>query len=146
MRIKHQYLRYTYQLPKNTVHFFTANNVVKGNGELVMGAGNALAVKKAIPNAPKVFGGMVKAEPDKRIHLAKYGDGILGSFQTKENWRNPTPLNVLIESIDALKELATKETAWEFHLPCPAVSNGGMDIKQVLKLIEVLPDNVIIYI
>ncbi len=130
--------------PKNCV-LFTANSVVKANGELVVGAGNALAAAVAVTGLAKKFGYLVTAEPDRRIHTALLQDGIIASFQTKLHWKNDSPLWLVEESVLALKALALDHDTWTFHLPMPAVGRGGLSKELVLPLLEQLPNNVLVY-
>lgn len=130
--------------PRHMV-MFTANSVVKVNGELVMGAGNAKACKLAHPTSPKLFGELNRTNPDKRVYILKCGLGALASFQTKLDWKNPAPEWLLDESITVLQQLAEKYPAWTFHLPCPAINHGGMSADVVLPKLAVLPNNVLVY-
>ena len=139
---------YKKPIPDNEVVFFTSNSTLNNKGELVMGAGNALAMKEAYPQAPKMFADMVKLYPSRRIHITNPSlcGGMIGSFQTKIHWRNPTPLNILMESIRQLNIISMLYTKITYHLPCPAINHGGMKEEDVLKLLDELPNNVLVYI
>lgn len=145
MILKNELLQYTTNVPKYHVHFFTANNTVKKNGELVMGAGNALAAKNLQPNVAEMFGDKVKKSPDQRIHSMWMGEGHLASFQTKEHWRNPSPIHVVKESILKLAQQAETHDDLTFHLPMPGVNRGKLNVADVLEWLQALPDNVIVY-
>lgn len=145
MILKNELLQYTPNIPMYHVYFFTANNTVKKNGELVMGAGNALAAKNLHPNVAKMFGTKVKAHPNKRTHSMWMGEGHLASFQTKEHWRNPSPIHIVKESIMKLAQEAEIHDDLTFHLPMPGVNHGKLSVADVLEWLQALPDNVIVY-
>ncbi len=145
MKLIKGYIDYSKPIEPNHVVYFTANSTIKKNGELVMGAGNALACKKACPDAPKRFGNWIHSYCEFRILHIPYGEGFLGAFQTKLDWKEPTPLDLLTDSIDALDHFSRKSNNLTFHLPCPAIGYGGMQFETVVELLKVLPDNVLVY-
>ena len=127
------------------IKFFTANQVIKKNGELVMGAGNALAVKKAIPAAPLIMGnGLLMKE--KQAYVERITDGqFLGALATKVNWQNKSSLPFVIESLRKLYAIAKANPEMTLHVPYPAISNGGLTRDMLDQYVFQLPDNVIIY-
>lgn len=138
-------LHYTTSVPANHVHFFTANNVVQRNGELVMGGGCAKAVRDLIQGSAKRFGDLEKKNPDGRIHSYHQGRGLIASFQTKEHWKFDSPLWLIQSSTDVLAENARSLPKWTFHLPLPGCALGGLKKEDVLPILAELPDNVIVY-
>jgi hypothetical protein len=122
---------------------FTANNVVKNNGCLVMGAGTALAVVEHLN-----IGSIVKASDFIKEH-PDYGAVFVGehclAFQTKRYYGKPSTLAIIKNSVERLAEIATKQPNRRFHLPFPAVGLGSLTVKTVLPSLVGLPHNVYVY-
>ncbi len=136
---------YSKPIEDNHIVYFTANSTRKKNGELVMCAGNALACKKAYPDAPRRFGNWIQNYVTFHTLHIPCGEGFLGAFQTKLNWRDATPLDLLTDSIVALNLFSRRWANLTFHLPCPAIGYGDMQFDDVIELLKVLPDNVLVY-
>lgn len=128
----------------------TANSTIV-DGKLVMGAGIALQARERFPGIDARLGLEILSWPG---HLGVYGLLIsfdwshldtrarLGLFQTKTNWRDPSPLSLVRRSVE---ELAIQAARWDekrFHLNFPGIGCGGLDPAQVTPLIKTLPDNV----
>ena len=135
---------------KLTYMCITTNSTIKTNGELVMGKGNALEAKKLLPSLPKIFANLIKEKvgnieegivPD--YHLISYHSFI--AFQTKRNWRDPSPLELVIGSIQRLERLALKYPESTFGLPAPGCSNGGLKMEDIEPYLLNLPDNVYVF-
>lgn len=143
MIVKNQLLDYSTPWSLPDVYFFTANSVVGKNG-LIMGAGNALAVKKAYSKlpfdiAPKIRHKFGVIFQQLRLHQ------FVGAFQTKYHWRDSSPIELVEYSTKKLIDIAINRSNITFHLPFPAINNGGLDYNEVLKIVDKLPDNVILY-
>lgn len=136
---------YSVPVPEFHCVFFTSNQVVKGNGALVMGAGNAKAARDAIQGLQFAMGSQCLNSEDDALLFVQHGAGIIGAFPTKRHFKDPTPKDLLLSSIAQLKELALEKPMYYFHLPMPAVNHGGMAVEDVLPLVEQLPDNVYVY-
>lgn len=130
----------------------TTNGVVN-NGQLVMGRGIALeAVKRLhgiaetygriIYNAPMVGERPFMAHKYHLIILEKTGCGIL---QTKYHWRNPSPVELVRESLCLLEEYALENPDITLHTVWPGCGNGGLDRDQVRPFLQLLPDNVVVW-
>ena len=143
MRLIKELLKYPSARVPSNFYMCTTNTVVKANGELVMGAGNALAFATAYPYAPKYFASRTDLPVSFYIRPNK---PLIGVFRTKRNWRNPSTLALVQESITSLKEEAIALPECTFHLPFPAIGRGGLPRTEVEPLLEELPDNVLIYI
>jgi hypothetical protein len=123
----------------------TTNSVVKKNGELVMGAGNADQAQKKIPNIAKLFGELI-TNKGKRMgvyNLVAVGKYI--AFQTKIHYADPSPLEVVQKSCDILNKLARKYPNKIFGLPFPAINNGKRTVAEIMPMLVPLPDNVHVY-
>lgn len=132
--------------PNKNVYFFTANSTLTKEGCLVMGVGCAKAVRDTYNGIDKLFGEKVGAKEEFNLEFINYKGVWIGAFQTKIHWRKLSPLYLVQDSIDKLKRISEERPSWAFHLPCPAISHGGLNKDEVLPLLEALPDNVIIYL
>ena len=84
-------------------------------------------------------------------NLLSYPRGIVGNniymFTANSTLRtNGSPLHAVATSIAYLKRVAELRPEYTFHLPCPAISNGGKSVDEILPMLVCLPDNVIIYL
>lgn len=150
MKIEYERVVYPNQGHYNdkNVYLFTANSVLNKQGALVMGAGCAKSVRDTYKGIDILFGtnlGISRREFN--ITFVKWQDNLwIGAFQTKIDWRDPSPLYLVQDSIDKLKRISEERPSWIFHLPCPAISHGGLNKDEVLPLLESLPDNVVVYL
>lgn len=138
----------SYPLSSDTKHIylFTANSVVTSNGKLVMGAGVAKAVRDTYKGIDTLFGSKIVHMDVFCLQFVEWNGVWIGAFQTKIDWREASPLNVVQSSINMLTSVANKRPNHTFHLPCPAVNHGGRRIEDILPMLESLPDNVIVYL
>lgn len=146
MKIEYKRLDYSRGLVGTNVYCFTANSVIKSDGKLVMGAGAAKVVRDFYQGIDKLFGNKIN-------HLSKFGTCVVPwqsqmilAFQTKYDWQDKSPIELVEYSVEKLKYLAEKNFSWTFHLPCPAIGCGKQDVEDILPLLECLPDNVIVYV
>lgn len=130
---------------------FTSNGIVKSNGELVMGAGIAKAFADKWPPLAIRAGHCVKMGGN-RVHWLKdiftyrLDDGshkyvAVVSFPTKNDWKSPSSLPLIIESATQLSTLANIRKWNNVYLPRPGVGLGGLDWKNVKAAIEPLLDD-----
>lgn len=129
----------------------TTNSVINKKGELVMGAGIAKAAKLKDPTLPLAFANAIKNKVnDQRnnVILPDYyliGTGKFLAFQTKRDWKDNSPLELVATSISYLERLALKYPNREFGLPFPGCNNGGLKKEQVLPYLQSLPNNVTVF-
>lgn len=145
MKIINELLIYPPEPEAFSCYMFTSNHIIKKDGELVMGAGNALAFKKAYPLSPAMLAKCITSRPSDNIHFMFYDSGLIGSFKTKEHWANPSTLDIIKESVYELSVLA-EPSNHTYHLPFPGIGKGGLSREEVEPLLQELPDNVLIYI
>lgn len=144
MKLKSGYIDYHEQGSKLAL-MFTGNNVVKADGELVMGAGNALACKQAHPQAPRKFGGSLRIDPEVHVDFHNMNGVSVGYFRTKNHWKYASTLEIVERSIKDLKQEALDNPDWTIKLPAPAIGYGGLAWEEVEPLLKDLPDNVWVY-
>lgn len=122
---------------------FTANSIVKRDGSLVMGAGNAKTVRDKWVGIDKVFGKLVKKGSRDGVYLIVADPNTrLFAFQTKLHYKDKSPLHLIERGVKMLTAAASKDGSKLFALPFPGISHGGLSRDVVLELIEELPNNV----
>ena len=150
MLLINERLNYTKERHLIDIFLFTGNSYINKKGELVMGRGAALEVKKHYPNIPKILGDKIK-EIGKRhpVFRENYGLIILNSgigvFQVKYHYKDSADLNLINYSAKILSEFAKLKEDKIFHMNFPGIGYGQLDEKDVLPIIEQLPNNVRIY-
>ncbi len=128
---------------------FTSNGIVKDNGELVMGAGIALAFKNKYPFISKYFGSMVKKGGNKVYGqpISMYSPTLyICNFPTKHDWKDDSDLALIAASAAQLAALASIKGWKRIYLTRPGCGLGKLDWeKQVKPLISsVLDDKFVI--
>lgn len=139
-------LTYPRGLVGNNIYMFTANSVVNGSGKLVMGRGCAKTVRDTYLGVDKLFGDVIDNMMLFGVRFVKHKFQWIGAFQTKYNWQDPSPLELVEYSVFKLAKITGLRPEYTFHLPFPAISNGGQSVGDVLPLLQCLPDNVIVYL
>jgi hypothetical protein len=126
---------------ESDLFLITANSSINKKGELVMGRGIALEVKKRFPTFPKRAGYEIslatKFHP--RYGITESLPGIpsqLRCFQVKYNWHDNANLD-LIEYSTHLLSLVVKGGYYSnVHLNYPGIGYGHLSKKQVQPILE----------
>lgn len=134
---------------KDDIILVTANSYINQRGELVMGRGAALELKTMHPELPKIFGEMIK---NCCGHMGYYGylaynyykGKIYGIFQVKYHFKDNAHLKLIEKSTSDLCKFANTTTS-KISMNFPGIGYGRLLKKDVLPIIERLPDNVTIY-
>lgn len=112
----------------------TTNNCLTHTGELTMGAGIAKEAKERCPWLPRFWGSDIK-----RYHLGKdyrflMAPNNLVALQTKRNWKDPSPLELIKSSLEALATFAAQQFPhWIINCPRPGCGYGGLSWEQQVK-------------
>lgn len=117
----------------------TTNGVLKGNKELVMGAGIALEFKKRFPGLPSDLG----------ILVEKYGNHVFLTYQhtakgvvhpqaiislpTKHDWKDRSDLTLIIQSCRELVQVVTEKKLQTVLLTRPGCGLGGLNWEFAVK-------------
>ena len=129
----------------------TTNNVIKNNGSLVMGAGIAKAFRDTFRYVDMNFGkivegvaeggytdyGVVIDGPRNYNHNAIY----LVGFQTKRDWKDPSDIDLIINSAKKLVKLADSLSWTRIICPKFGCANGQLVWKDVEKSIKNILDD-----
>ncbi len=115
------------------------------NAMNIMGAGIAKEAKLRFPDLPRLMAAaiVIKGNPYYLIELPQQ----LIALQTKYNWRDPSPLDLVEESIKRLGKLASENKTWIYHTAKPGCGFGGLSFhKQVKPLLnKYCGDNVMVW-
>lgn len=138
---------------------FTSNGVVKDNGELVMGAGVALAFKNRWQELPRLAGDLVKTNGNicqiiKRLEIKSYDTvahrskpytPCIIAFPTKHHYSQKSCGDLIRTSAIQLMKLINENGWKQVGLPKPGCQNGGLVWEYVRGILQpILDDRVII--
>lgn len=128
---------------------FTSNGVVKANGDLVMGAGVAKQFRDKFPGLAKMIGARRRVLGQHVHFWAGKANGYnrpdLVSFPTKNDWRDPSDIQLIKQSAEELMHMADVRKWQKVYLPRPGIGLGGLSWDKVkMELEKILDDRVII--
>jgi hypothetical protein len=148
-------------LTDSDLWLFTANSYIRKDGQLVMGRGLALDVKKRYPYLPKPLGDMIKRTAQRRLltrnplyggHMGYYGvvcelgrpvRAKIGAFQVKRHYRDRAELAIIGYSCVVLEQLLVDNSHVErVDMNFPGIGYGRLLREHVLPIIAELPDKV----
>jgi len=126
----------------------TTNGIVykgdDGERRAVMGAGVARQARERFPGIDKLLASCIIKDGN-RVHLLVESGGALPysliAFPTKHNWRDPSPIGLIVESSKQLKLLADAKKWTQVILPKPGCRNGGLRWEDVKPIIEPFLDD-----
>lgn len=124
------------------IRLFSSNGTVKANGELVMGAGAALAARKLAPATPHTIGDMLLSGQYPRC-----GRGVLyglvvirafgvGAFQTKCNYWEKSSYELIELSSMVLRVYALANADLRIAMNFPGIGYGGLSREVAIGAME----------
>lgn len=150
-----------------TVIAVPSNAVINRKGELVMGAGFALAARERWPWLPSAAGAvicqMLNMPMGKRpahevlpfygwaalpLYIGRTPQGELvqmALFQTKEDYRHGSNPAIIYYSVYRLAEWLRSHPTEIVALPMPGVGLGGLKRRDVMPVLSVMPERVIVF-
>ena len=138
-----------WELSKNNFLCITTNGQVKNNGKAVMGRGIAKQAADRFPELPELLGDRLKLDGNHVHPLGKWENWLLFSFPTKHDWRFPSQLSLIEQSINELAyffDIPSHNANYmnplnkKIFLPRPGCSNGGLAWEDVKPLVSKLDD------
>lgn len=128
---------------------FSANSVVKANGELVMGAGIAKQFKLRWPSLALDLGSQI-------VSLRFYGLVIsnisfnetfkLGAFQSKYSFKDSSSIDLIKRSTEALQQYCSNSHPIQrIAMNMPGIGYGNLQFDEVKLITDELPNSVHIY-
>lgn len=128
------------------VCLFTGNPVLKRNGAIVMGRGAAREVRDRYPGIDMSFGSGVIQYPEAHILWVKITPKqVIGWFKVKYHWADIADITLIQHSTQELTEFAINNPNNTFHMNFPGVGNGKLHERDVIPVLNTLPDNVRLY-
>lgn len=118
----------------------TTNGVVKQNGELVMGAGIAKDFSLRYPYLPAVLGRAVSRYGNNVYVYSDISGQYLISLPTKHNWKEPSSIGLIQQSINQLVLITTALMLDSVLMTPPGCGMGGLDFSDVEGIISKLDD------
>lgn len=135
---------------KFDLYLATTNSELNTKNALVMGAGSAKSVKLQYPGIEQQFGKLVDKQRDKHyvygLIVVNYKGQLVGAFQTKTNYKWLSDTVWIKNSTEMLVSWCNANPTKTVALPYPGVGYGGMKIKEVEKIVGVLPDTVTVFL
>lgn len=129
------------------IYCFTGNRIIRKDGALVMGRGAAKQLRDQYPGIDQEIGRALGFLPAHR-HITAVpmgGPMVLLWFQVKRHWADEADPSLIQAAALQLAEAAHEHPNVTFHLNAPGIGNGRLSWEEVEPLLQVLPDNVLIY-
>lgn len=127
----------------------TTNSEIRSDGKLVMGAGIAKQAAQRFPCLPKIAGQRIQSGVDYNllvIRIENTSNGLIGLFQTKRSWRDPSPFGLIERSVLALEKWITDHKPNRVDMNFPGIGCGGRDLDMIAPILEPLPDCVRVWV
>lgn len=131
----------------------TTNGIIRKDGLAVMGAGIAKYARDNLAGIDAVLGSMLTKYGNHAYFLGSFTDMhrqikslapsiFVVSMPTKNDWRDPSDINLIKQSAHELMALANRNNLRKLYLPAPGCSNGRLDyISDVRPTISGILDN-----
>jgi hypothetical protein len=121
----------------------TTNSTIKQTGALVMGRGIAKQARDRFKGLDLALGRRIE-------HLSTYGllvsekwpERKIGAFQVKWDYRTHADLGLIGYSVARVEQFIIDNVVMTVHLNFPGIGYGNLERKDVLPIIEKLPNNV----
>ena len=125
---------------KSDIVCVTTNGVVKSNGELVMGAGCALAFKNQFPEIPKILGEKIKIKGNRPLVAGKVNGTYIVSFPTKHHYKDNSDIELIKQSATILLEIVKYYNAKSIYIPSPGTGLGNLNKDVVYSELDKILD------
>lgn len=113
----------------------TTNLRCRNNGTAIMGAGIALAAHKQW-NLDIIYGSQLR-RGQKSVGIIKEIDLLsIVAFPTKDNWRNPSSIELIKKGLAQLVELTSHHGWQKVWVPSLGTNNGGLSTSVVWPIME----------
>ncbi len=118
----------------------TTNAVVKSNGCAVMGAGIAKIFALKFPDLPAILAQKLQGGNHayylKDVVLPDKSTYAILSFPTKNDWRNPSDLQLILRSCNELTAIVEAFNINNCYIPLPGCGYGQLDPDEVIPAIS----------
>lgn len=123
---------------------FTSNGMLTYKGELVMGAGIALSFKQKWPGIQRAAGIQVAKTGNHCYLLAKHDGVNIISFPTKNHWKYPSDLKLIIRSAQELMSLIKEHNWSRVYITRMGCGLGRLNWNEVKNAVRDILDNRVI--
>jgi hypothetical protein len=131
-----------------SLFLITTNPITRKDGAAVMGRGIALEAAKKYPEIQRSFGQLLQ-ESDSSREMCNWICTIdgqkVGYFMVKNHWAAPADLGIIERSVYSLLDWIDDDVLGRIDLNFPGIGNGSLPRRDVLPLIQKLPDSVHIW-
>lgn len=121
----------------------TTNGITKTNGQAVMGAGLAKQAATRYPDLPSWLGQRLMRFGN-RPHC--FRSIRLITFPTKGNWQQPSSLQLITDSLHAIRTILDHEHIARLYCPRPGCGRGQLEWPLVKETIAPLIDDRFIFL
>lgn len=119
----------------------TTNAMIRNDGRAVMGAGVAKAFRDRYADLDKKLAAHLQKNGNVPGVLANDNNCYIVSFPTKNDWRNDSSIDLIIESAEKLVKIADDLNLAKVWLPRPGCANGHLNWPDVKKELETRLDD-----
>lgn len=133
---------------KTDLFLITTNPIINKQGLAVMGRGIAKEASDRFPSIRRDFASHMQnlratdTWPSYCDLIGRYDNQDVGFFMVKNHWSEPADLDVIRRSVNELYDWDVDCEFRRVDLNFPGIGNGRLSRKQVLPIIEKLPDSV----
>lgn len=136
---------------------FGANNALKNawnpaaqqrQTQLIMGAGAAKAVLERHPGIDALLASAIEAlklgrdQPYGFVAARSANGQLVGSFQSKQHWRDPSTVELIAFSTKVLNAYLEQHPDISVAIAYPGIGLGGLKERDVQPILATLPDRV----
>ncbi len=118
----------------------TTNGIVKSNGLAVMGKGIAKIFALQFPDLPAILAQKLQGGNHayylKDISLSDNSTYAILSFPTKNDWRNPSDLQLILRSCNELTVIVNEHNIHNCYIPLPGCACGQLNPNDVIPAIS----------
>lgn len=115
---------------RNMAFVVTTNAMTRKDGTAVMGGGIARQAAELMPDLPRELGLLLRQEGNQPYIINGRSHTVV-TMPTKQDWRDPSPMELVVSSAKRVAELAYVYRWDKVHAPQPGCGLGGLDWEEV---------------
>lgn len=127
------------------IHIVGASSSISQDDTLVMGIGAPYAMKRRYPEAPKIFGSMIKDYCGNKGVFGLLLYGRIGILQSRLHFNDKINLPLLIYGVKILGTVAEGRQSMVYNLTHPGLGYDKSINPEIESLLAGLPENVHIW-
>lgn len=122
----------------------TINQIVRANGELVMGAGIAKAFRDKYRGLAAAWGAQTKYKESGVIYSISDCTEFLVGFPTKYDWKDKSDIELIKKSLKELEQMVDDFSFDSVLMTRPGCGNGGFEWSEIRPLLKHLDERYIV--